>query len=214
MQLRPHEKEKAMTTNLKQQAKAATADVVLETTKEYSSRLLKDGKFAMNESRNNPELFQAGRRDQLRLNLRGANPHERLQAVRQGWDADQARSGTLTAAQVDATVTYTLEKIKAMPASEVLQLKKDKPQEYAKYRLSAATLGYLPDYVLTQVNVPDVVVVDEQLQTIPAVVASKLGLDATLRVTKAGLDKALEAFGNAVAAEKIAAIGTPAVGAE
>ena len=203
-----------MTTNLQQQAKAATAEVVLETTREYSSRLLKDGKFAMAESKNNPALFQAGRRDQLRLKLRDANQHERLQAVRQGWDADQARSGTLTAAQVEATVTYPLEKIKAMPASEVLFLKKDQPQEYAKYRLSAATLGHLPASVLEQVNVPDVVAVDEQLQAIPAVVAEKLGIDATIRVTKAGLDRALEAFGNKVAEEKIAVITPGAGGAE
>jgi len=192
-----------MTTNLQQQAKAATAEVVLETTREYSSRLLKDGKFAMAESKNNPALFQAGRRDQLRLKLRDANQHERLQAVRQGWDADQARSGTLTAAQVEATVTYPLEKIKAMPASEVLFLKKDQPQEYAKYRLSAATLGHLPASVLEQ-----------QLQAIPAVVAEKLGIDATIRVTKAGLDRALEAFGNKVAEEKIAVITPGAGGAE
>jgi hypothetical protein len=201
-----------MTVDLKAQAKDATA-MVLETTEAYASKLLKDGAFAMREKHKNPELVEAARRDQIRLKLRDANIHERLSQVRQGWDADQARSGTLTAAQVDATAAYPLEKIKAMPASEVLLLKKSKPQEYTKYRLSAATLGHLPAYVLEQVNAPDVVAVDEQLQILPAVVAEKLGIDPTIRVSKAGLDKALEAFGNKIAEEKIAAIATPAVGA-
>jgi hypothetical protein len=195
-----------MTIDLKAQAKEATT-TVLETTKEYAARLLKDGAFAMREKRTNPELVEAARRDQIRLGLRDANIHERLSQVRRGWDADQARSGTLTAAQVDATVTYPLAKIKAMPASEVLRLKNEQPQEYAKYRLSAATLGHLPASVLEQVNTPEPVEVNEPLQAIPALVAEKLGIDPTLRVTKAGLDKALESYGNAVAAEKIAAIG-------
>ena len=110
-----------MTIDLKQQAKEATS-AKLETTKEYAQLLLRDGRRAMEDKRRNNELYQAGRRDQIKLGLRAPNSHEVGQGIRRKWDADAKGEGTLTQAQITALAEFSsLEQLKAMTAAQVVQ---------------------------------------------------------------------------------------------
>src|SRR5258707_12391718 len=131
-----------MTVDLKAAAKAATA-VNLETTEAYALKLLNNGTFAMNEKRTNREVYEAGRRDTVRLGRRAPSAHEQGQAIRSGWDADAKSAGSLTAAQIASITEFPKEKEQAMSAADVIKLKADDPARYQRYRLSAATNGLL-----------------------------------------------------------------------
>src|SRR6266853_5719307 len=130
-------------TDLQKQAAAATA-LPLETSREYAERLLTDGRFAMAETKGNPALFQAGRRDQIRLGRRAPNAHEKGQAIRSGWDGDALREGSLTQAQVQALAEFSLEQLKAISGTQVQEMKTSDPARYQLYRIAGATRGVLP----------------------------------------------------------------------
>jgi len=182
-----------MTIDLKQNAKQATT-VELETSKEYASLLLRDGRRAMEDKRKNPELYQAGRRDAIRLGLRAPSAHEQGLAIRAKWDADKQNEGTLTSAQIAAVTEFSKEQVRSLSGTQITELKVNDPAKYQRYRLAAATHGVLPASVLDKLNVADVLAPDETLQPIPAVVAEALNLDPTLKVSSAGMDRALREY--------------------
>src|SRR4051794_38420694 len=99
--------------DLKQAAHDAVSVVKLETTEQYATRLLKDGAFAMTQKRSNPTVYEAARRDQVRLGLRDENKHDQLKGVRKAWDA-QANPPSLTSKQIDAVALFPLEKINSL----------------------------------------------------------------------------------------------------
>jgi hypothetical protein len=194
--------------DLKAAAKAAVT-VELETSKEYATKLLfGSGAWAMKEQRTNREVWEAGRRDQLRLKLRDPNAHERALAVKAKLDADKASEGSLTAAQIVAVDEFPVEKVKALTATEITNMKNSDQAKYDRYRLAAATHGVLPASLIDKLNTPDKLEENEVLQPIPAMVAERLNLDPTLWLSKVGLDKALVEYGNRVAQEQIAALGS------
>jgi hypothetical protein len=184
---------KEMTIDLKQQAKEATS-IKLETSREYAAKLLSSGTFAMQEKRTNNELYQAARRDQIKLGLRAPNAHEVGQGIRQQWDRDKASEGTLTSAQIAAVTEFSKEQVRSLTGTQITELKVNDPAKYQRYRLAAATHGILPTSVLDKLNVADVLAPDETLQPIPAVVAEALNLDPTLKVSSAGMDRALREY--------------------
>ncbi len=179
--------------DMKAAAKSAT-DVPLETTRQYAERQLSDGAWAMREKKTNPEVYEAGRRDQIRLGLRHASVREQNQAIRLKWDKEAASKGSLTAAQVAAIAEYPEPKCKAMTASQAQELKTTDPARYQRYRLAAATFDILPKSLLDTINVPDQVVENEILQTIPSVVAAKLNIDPSLKLSKVGMDRAMQEY--------------------
>jgi hypothetical protein len=186
--------------DLKAAAKAAT-EVPLETSRQYAERQLSDGRWAMGEKKRSPELFEAGRRDQIRLGLRHPNVHERNLALKAKWISDAAKEDSLSAAQIAATTAYPEPVCREMTAAQVLDLKKTDSSKYDQYRLAAATFKILPESLLEKLNVADVVSPDEVLQPIPAAVAAALNLDPSLKVSKVGMDRALQEYANKMIAE-------------
>jgi hypothetical protein len=199
-----------MNPDLKQAANDAL-EVKLETSAKYANRLLTDGRFAMQEkakTKYNAEakaLYEAGRRDQIRLGLRAPNAHENGVAIRRKWDDDAKAESTMTAAQIEAVTEFSQAQFEAVSATEATDMKRDASARYRLYRIAGATHGKLPRSILETLNIADAVGTDDELlQPIPGAVAEKLGLDPTMKVNKVGMDRALQSYADKIVAEKLA----------
>jgi hypothetical protein len=194
-----------MAIDLKQEAKTAL-QTPLKTSKEYATRLLKDGAFAMKEKRSNPELYKAGREDQVTLKLRDDNIHDRLQAQRRAWDSPREFSQ----AELSARAKFSEQEVSAWynaqhdGTHDLQKLKQDNPAEYQSLRLAASSYGLIPA-TPAEIGQQPVTADAGELKQVPAEMATALRIPLDTKLTEAGMSKAIQAFAEHKAAEIVAA---------
>jgi len=194
--LRPKSKDKgkAMRTKLTdlQRQVADALEVPLETSRQFAERIIFDAAFRALQPANRVE---AGRRDAIKLKIIDPNIHDRLKAVRAGWDA-QALPRTYSEQALLSQNTWSKdEAAKPMPAG----LEKDRIA-YLKRELARASYG-LPtarsvaewEQLLSEAQrVPTPIPVEQTYQPSRDMI-SKLGLPADQRLS-------LDSFNSAVVA--------------
>jgi hypothetical protein len=188
-----------------EEAIKAAMDLPLETTKEYATRLLKDGNFAMAQKKSQPNLYDAGRRDQVKLRLRDDNIHDTLQAVKRGWDAPQIFSEKVLVARgkfsPEVCKLWYPTDYTGATIYDLAKLKAENPAEYEQLRTAAASYGIIAPIQESAEPLP---AEPGELQQVPAELAELLNIDPATKLTKEGMDRAITAYAT-VKAERIVA---------
>jgi hypothetical protein len=150
-----------------------------------------NGALAARIAKEDKAQYDSLRRDAVKLGLLEPTSKELGAAVRKIWD--DAKNPELTAQQVEAITTFPKETFKQISGDTVNRWKRENSPKYGLYRLAGATHGFFNHELVGQLNIADSEN-DGTLYEVPTAIREKLNLEPSLRLTKAGLERAGAAY--------------------
>jgi hypothetical protein len=166
----------------------------LENPAVHSQRLFgknANSKLAQEIKRKDPALYDSLRRDAVKLKLLEPTSKEEAAALKKQW-AD-LENPVLTSAQIESVAIFPIEAYQAVTGEQATKMKREDPAKYRLFRIAGATHGFLGKEILDRLNVADSGD-DGTLYEIPEAIREKLNLEPSLRLTRAGLERAGAAY--------------------
>jgi len=124
---------------------------------------------------------------------------ENAALLKQQW-AEQ-KNPTLTSRQVQSVTRFPKANFREITGEQATKMKREDPEGYKLYRIAGATHGFIGKEILDQLNVADSGD-DGTLYEIPEAIREKLNLEPSLRLTRAGLEKAGAAYADQCVRER------------
>jgi len=175
-------------------------DLSLENAKEHSQKVFGpkgNAALAQKIKKEDPAQYASLRRDAVKQRLLEPTRKEQAAVLKQQWK--ELEHPKLTSIQVEAIDMFPKATFKAVTAEEAQRMKKEDPATYKLFRIAGATHGFLSQDILQQL--PADSGDDGTLYEIPAAFRERLNLEPSLRLTRAGLERAGKAYADSFVKE-------------